>query len=319
MKSGREQRIEQAFFRGESLTLENPLYARAFGALSDSLLQSDTAAEDLTAEALGLEDQRASATILAREPGVIAGIAEFAFLVTSSGATVSANAKDGNPVSCGAELLQTTGSRSQLLSMERVGLNLLQRMSGIATITRSLQERVRNRCSTTRVVATRKTPWGLLDKRAVHLGGGGTHRLGLWDAILIKNNHLALIADREEKAAPLAIQRAWNARRDTAFIEIEVRGISAALAAAKEFCRLQEQASEHCPCILMLDNMTPQEIDLVLQILRRERLWDHVLIEASGRIDETNVEEYATTGVDAISVGALTHSARALDLSQRIS
>lgn len=319
MKSGREQLLEQAFFRGESLTLRNPLYARVFRALSDSLLQSDTASRDLTAEALGLHDARASATVLAREPGVIAGIAEFVFLFTSSGAAVSAKTKDGNSAHCGEELLQATGSRSQLLWIERVGLNLLQRMSGIATATRSLQERLRKRCSSTRIIATRKTPWGLLDKRAVHLGGGGTHRLGLWDAILIKNNHLSLMANREDEAAPLAIQRAWISRQDAAFIEIEVRGTSGALAAAKEFCRLQGQASEHCPCILMLDNMTPREVELALQILRRDRLWDHVLIEASGRIDEANVEEYAATGVDAISVGALTHSARALDLSQRIS
>ena len=90
----------------------------------------------------------------------------------------------------------------KLLSLERVGLNLLQRMSGIATASRCLQERAQRRNPATRIVGTRKTPWGLLDKRALHLGSGGTHRLGLGDAILIKNNHLALLASREEEAAP---------------------------------------------------------------------------------------------------------------------
>ena len=168
-------------------------------------------------------------------------------------------------------------------------------------------------------MGTRKTPWGLLDKRAVHLGGGGTHRLGLGDAIVIKNNHLALLAPREEEAAPMAIERAWEFREKSAFIEVEVRGEAGALAAAEAFRRLQEDAAEEYPCLLMLDNMTPDEIGPILDVLRRENLWEHVLIEASGGISEANVEAYAACGVDAISVGALTHSARALDICQRIS
>lgn len=163
-----------------------------------------------------------------------------------------------------------------------------------------------------------KDPLGLLDKRAVHLGKGGTHRIGLGDAILIKNNHLALIASREEQAAPLAIQKAWHLRKEAAFIEVEVRGEAAALAAAQTFRSLQQEASAQYPCVLMLDNMAPPQISSILDALRRERLWDDTLIEASGGVSEKNVEAYAVTGVDAISIGALTHSPRALDLSQRI-
>lgn len=192
-------------------------------------------------------------------------------------------------------------------------------MCGIATAAHSLQERVRSAGFSTRVVATRKTPWGLLDKRAVHLGGCGTHRIGLGDAILIKNNHLALIASREEEAAPLAIERAWNSRERAAFTEVEVRSETAALAAAKAFRRLLTGASDEYPCLLLLDNMKPEEINRILDALRKEHLWESVLIEASGGIAETNIEAYAACGVDAISVGALTHSPRALDLSQRIS
>ena len=134
-----------------------------------------------------------------------AGLEEFAFLFESRGIAVHFEKKDGDVFAAGDTLLRLEGEQNQLLSLERSGLNLLQRMSGIATMTRCLQERVRARCDSTRVVATRKTLWGLLDKRAVHLGGGGTHRLGLGDAILIKNNHLALIARREEEAAPEAL------------------------------------------------------------------------------------------------------------------
>jgi len=168
-------------------------------------------------------------------------------------------------------------------------------------------------------VGTRKTLWGLLDKRALHLGSGGTHRLGLGDAILIKNNHLALLADSEEEAAPIAIERAWKLRNEAAFIEVEVRSEAAARAAANAFRRMQEDAGEEFPCLLMLDNMSPDEIRAIVGILQRERLWESTLIEASGGISEANLEAYASCGADAISIGALTHSARALDLCQRIS
>jgi nicotinate-nucleotide pyrophosphorylase (carboxylating) len=249
----------------------------------------------------------------------VAGLAELAFMLQAFNVSVQFEKKDGDAIECGDLLLEAEGSRTQLLSLERVGLNVLQRMSGIATTTRNLATRVRGICSATRIVATRKTLWGLLDKRAVHLGGGGTHRLGLGDAILIKNNHLALIATREEEAAPEAIARAWNFRTHAAFIEIEVRSESAAFAAARTFRRLRERSSEEYPCVLMLDNLIPEEICRILGTLRRESLWDATLVEASGGISERTIEPYAATGVDAISLGALTHSARSLDLFQRIS
>jgi nicotinate-nucleotide pyrophosphorylase (carboxylating) len=172
------------------------------------------------------------------------------------------------------------------------------------------------------VIGTRKTPWGLLDKRALHLGGGGTHRLGLWDAILVKNNHLALLDDREEEAVRIAVERAWGARKAAAFIEVEVRSEESALAAAQAFRRMQELSEEKAdpdvPCVLLLDNMPPERIFLLLERLRAEGLFDCVLTEASGNISKRNVDEYAGCGVDAISVGALTHSARALDVCERL-
>jgi nicotinate-nucleotide pyrophosphorylase (carboxylating) len=257
--------------------------------------------------------------IVAGERGVVAGLPEFRFLVESSGITVHFEKKDGEAFQAGEILLRLEGDRNVLLSLERVGLNLLQRMSGIATLTRNLQGRVSARCPSTRVVATRKTLWGLLDKRAVHAGGGGTHRLGLGDGILIKNNHLALIARREEDAAPDAIARAWEFRKEAAFIEVEVRSEAAALAAAEAFRRLQKESGERYPCLIMLDNLAPKEISTILHALHERRFWDYALVEASGGISENNVEAYADTGVDAISMGALTHSARSLDLCQKIS
>ncbi len=319
VRATREQRIEQALFRGANLTLENPEYAAAVCSLTDMLLRTDLAPSDLTVDALGLEPKAASAVILAREAGVAAGLAELHWMLGARGVEVALEKRDGEVFVSGEVLARLSGSRTMLLSLERVGLNLVQRMCGIATAARDLQSRVRRSNSVSRVVATRKTPWGLLDKRAVHLGGCGTHRIGLGDAILIKNNHLALIATLEEDAAPRAIERVWDARKRAAFIEVEVRSEPAALEAAKAFRALQTQSSDDYPCLLLLDNMKPEEIRRIVGSLREKNLWDFVLTEASGGIAESNIEAYADCGVDAISVGALTHSVRALDLSQRIS
>jgi nicotinate-nucleotide pyrophosphorylase (carboxylating) len=319
MNATRQQLLEKALCRGASLTLENSDYRHFVRTFTDELVLTDLAGGDLTARALGIKSRHASAKILAREGGVAAGLEEFAFMFRGHGVEVAFEKRDGDAIRPGEILVRAEGEESKLLLLERVGLNLLQRLSGIATTSRCFQERVRQRYPGTRVVGTRKTPWGLLDKRALHLGSGGTHRLGLGDAILIKNNHLALLASSEEEAAPLAIEKAWQLRGEAAFIEVEVRGENAARVSAQTFRRLQEIASEPYPCLLMLDNMTPDQAGTIIDALRREDLWKHTLIEASGGISEASVEAYAASGVDAISIGALTHSVRTLDICQRIS
>src|ERR1700728_5319877 len=231
MEATRAERIEQALFRGGGLTLENLEYSRAVRTFINVLVEGDIFPEDLTARTLGMKDRPAVAAIVAREGGVAAGLAEFSFLLRSHGVTVRFEKQDGATIVPGDTLLYADGDESKLLALERVGLNLLQRMSGIATAARCMQERASRKSSRTRIVGTRKTPWGMLDKRALHLGNGGTHRLGLGDAILIKKKHLALLAACEEEAAPRAIAKAWQFRRDAAFIEIEVRGEPGARAA----------------------------------------------------------------------------------------
>src|SRR5438309_5920361 len=327
--SRRQERLRRALFRGESLHLGNPEYHRTTRGLLAELLGSDVGYGDLTVAALQLADQHASvadqhasAKILAKEPGVIAGVAEFCWLLMRDGLDIRVRKKDGESIEAGDAVLEIEGRRSDLLAHERVGLNLLQRLSGIASATRRLQELLHRHNPETHVVATRKTPWGLLDKRAVHLGGGGTHRLGLWDAILVKNNHLALLANREEEAVSIAVACAWPARKSAAFIEVEVRSEQAALTAAQAFRRAQESSQEgpegDCRCLLLLDNMSPAKMFAIIADLRAQNLFEHILTEASGNISENNVQEYATCGVDAISMGALTHSARALDLCERL-
>lgn len=318
MNSSRDQRIEAALFRGALLTLENSAYHQTVHGLTGILLQDDIAAGDWTVKALALAERPVEGSVIAQQGGVVAGLDEFALLPREHGIRVTPQKQDGDVVAPGDVLARAEGPETKLLMLERVGLNVLQRMSGIATAARCLQQRV-ERSGRSRIVGTRKTPWGLLDKRALHLGGAGTHRLGLGDAILIKNNHLALLGANEQAAAPVAIERAWAARRDVAFIEIEVRGEEAARMAAETFRHLQERAADEYPCLLLLDNMRPNQIRETVRKLREENLWDHVLIEASGGISEANIDAYAATGVDAISLGALTHSARALDICLRIS
>lgn len=318
MDAAREKRIERVFFRGEGLSVENPRYRRAVRRLTEALLQDDLAAGDLTSAALALTAKRFHAAVVTRQAGVIAGLAEFGFLYGRHNVEVAFESHDGETMQPGETVLCVEGNLRKLLGLERVGLNLLQRMSGIASAARCLQERVRESGSPTRIVGTRKTPWGMLDKRALHLGKVGTHRLGLGDAILIKNNHLSILADSEEEAVPPAVESAWNLRAKSAFIEVEVRSDAAARVAARTFRRLQEPAAEECPCVVMLDNMKPRQVRAIVEMLHREGLWEYVLVEASGGISESNLMEYAACGADVISLGQLTHSARALDLHQRI-
>jgi nicotinate-nucleotide pyrophosphorylase (carboxylating) len=317
MSVTRDERVQRAFFRGARLTLENTAYKQAASRLIEALLQDDLAGGDLTATALQIHPERASVAMIAGEAGVIAGLAEVAMLYAGYRVGVVAVKRDGDAIQQGDTVLRAEGDQSKLLALERTGLNLLQRMSGIASGARQLQDRVWQSGSRARIVGTRKTPCGLLDKRALHLGGAGTHRLGLGDAILIKNNHLALLADSEEQSAPKAIEKAWQQHGKAAFIEVEVRSEKAARAAAETFQRLQAGRAG-CPCALLLDNMSPAQIGAIVSTLHQESLWDDVLVEASGGISESNVVEYAAAGVDVISMGALTHSVRALDLFQRI-
>jgi nicotinate-nucleotide pyrophosphorylase (carboxylating) len=316
--SARERRVEEALFRGDALQLSKARYRNTVRRLTQILLEGDRASTDLTARALGIRERRIRAAVISQQGGTVAGLDECGFLLEGCGIQVAVEKHDGDVMVPGDILFHAEGREQKLLALERVGLNLLQRMSGIATTARCLAERAERSGGRARVIGTRKTPWGLLDKRALHLGGAGTHRLGLGDAILIKNNHLALLRTIEPEAESLAIERAWKARRGAAFIEIEVREAAAARAAAETFRRLREQAQEEYPCLVLLDNMTPAQIATIVDMFRRESLWDHVLIEASGGISETNIEAYAASGVDAVSVGALTHSARALDICLRI-
>jgi nicotinate-nucleotide pyrophosphorylase (carboxylating) len=319
-RSSRQTRLKSALFRGDTLTLANPEYFRMVRTFAEELLHADRDPVDITSAALAAGRKNAVAQIIANEAGVLAGIDEAVWYFTNFGLAVERAGADGQSVKPGQAILRLEGDSDRLLSLERVGLNLLQRMSGIATYTQRLQNIVRGRGGdappNANIIATRKTPWGLLDKRAAHLGGGGTHRLGLGDAILIKTNHLRLFAPEECDAIPMALNRAWSERHRAVFIEVEVTGLAGALTAGRAFRNLRrsDAESDSYPCLVMLDNRSAEEAGRIIAALKAEGVWDDILIEVSGGISEAGLAAYADSGVDAISVGALTHSFKALDL-----
>ncbi len=281
---------------------------------------------DMTVLAVIRNDTRSVAVIKAKECGILAGLEEIKTFYSMHRVKTKSLKKDGESVRKSEVIAEISGKESDLLKVERTGLNLLQRMSGIATAVNKLAEIAKP--FKVKIVGTRKTLWNALDKRAIALGGGLPHRYGLYDSILIKDNHLSAIA--REKGRDLrfevAIGRAvsWKGHRRPGFIEVEVSGKSQAIAAAKEVRKwsltpeTRSKAWTGVPFIIMLDNMTPVEIKATVADLKKLGLFNHILLEASGGITERNLKYYASSGVDAISIGAITHSVIALDISQKI-
>ncbi|MFB0522451.1 MAG: carboxylating nicotinate-nucleotide diphosphorylase [Candidatus Bathyarchaeia archaeon] len=241
------------------------------------------------------------AEVVAKEKGVAAGVEEVSAFLEDLGFETNALVSDGSGIEKGTTIMRISGDARTLLSTERTILNLLSRMSGIATKTRSVIEKVRHTSYETRIACTRKVAPGLLyfDKKAVMLGGGDTHRLHLDDLVLVKDNHLAIIGGVGE-----AVKKARNTVSFSKKIEVEV-------SSEKDASEAVEAGAD----IVMLDNFSPQKIKEAISLLAKKGLRDRVLIEASGGINEENVIEYAATGADILSLGEITDSVKALDMS----
>jgi len=244
------------------------------------------------------------AKVLVKEPGVIAGIEEAMIFLESFGLQVNPLVSDGSKMKQKTVILKIVGDARTLLSIERTLLNLLSRMSGIATATSRLVEKVRKAGYKTRVACTRKVAPGLsyFDKKAVMIGGGDTHRLHLDDMILVKDNHLAVIGDIRP-----AVKKVRKAVSFSKKVEVEVSTVKDAL-----------KAVETGVDIVMLDNFTPKQVKKAIGLLENKGLRDKVLVESSGGITEKNLLEFAAAGVDIISLGEITDSAKALDMSLEI-
>jgi nicotinate-nucleotide pyrophosphorylase (carboxylating) len=244
------------------------------------------------------------AEIVAKGKGVIAGMEEALMFLESFGLQAIAWGEDGSKVGEETKLMKIEGDGATLLSIERTLLNLLSRMSGIATSTNRLVEKIHRAGYKTKVACTRKTAPGLsyFDKKAVIVGGGDAHRWGLDDMVLIKDNHIAIAGSVKE-----AVERVRKKVSFSKKIEVEVKDVNEALEAALTGVD-----------IIMLDNFTPRQINEAINLLRKKGPRDKVLVEASGGITEQNVLEYASSGVDIVSLGEITHSAKALDMSLEI-
>ncbi len=262
----------------------------------ETALNEDIGEGDVTTNTLFPQDIRCNAIIQAKEEGIIAGlpIARRIFRKLNDDIQWVANKRDGERVYKGDVLVRIRGSERAILTGERVALNFIQRLSGIATLTSKFVKAVEG--LSVRIVDTRKTVPGLriLDKYAVLAGGGHNHRMGLFDGVLIKDNHLKLIG---------SIDRAINRIKKKPGVQFKIEVETSSLEEVKEALAAGADT-------IMLDNMSLNTIRKSVEIIR-----GRALIEASGGITLRNVRRVAETGVNLISVGSLTHSPKALDIS----
>ena len=258
-------------------------------------LEEDIGTGDITTNAVISDKEVTVGKVIAKEDLMLCGlnIFEYVFLCLDKNIKIDTKHTDGEKVQNGSTLLTFSGNICSLLAGERVALNILQRLSGIATLTKKFVEKIP---STVRVLDTRKTTPGMraLEKYAVRCGGGSNHRFGLFDAVLIKDNHI--------KAAGSITKAVEKARKNIPHpqkIEVEVKKIE----------EVKEALQAECD-IIMLDNMSPGQVKKAVKIINKRSR-----IEISGNIRLSNIQNIASEGIDYISVGALTHSAPAVDIS----
>ena len=248
-----------------------------------------------------LPKKKIKAKIISRQEGVLAGVKFAGDIFRLKGCNVKIIKKDGAKLKSNQIILQISGNAGTVLSCERTALNLLSRMSGIATQTNFLVSKIRKINRKTKLYSTRKTAPGLrfFDKEAIMIGGGHKHRMSLNDMVMIKDNHL-LVTNSMEGIIK-------NARKRHKHVEVEVENQRDAILAASSGAT-----------IVMLDNFSPVQIKKTITALQKKKLRNKVKLEASGGINSKNISAYAKTGVDIISVGSITNSVSGLDLSLEV-
>ena len=267
--------------------------------LISQALAEDIGGGDITTSCTVAPGALGKGCIIAKEPLVVAGmdIARHVFLKVDSGLAITFSQSDGSRAMEGDKLLEIRGDLAAMLMAERTALNFLQRLSGIATLTRAFVDKVVE--TSARILDTRKTTPGyrLFEKAAVRAGGGYNHRFGLYDGILIKDNHIAAAGSIQQ-----AVEAAKASTRHSLRVQVEVETLD----------QLAEAIAAGADAV-MLDNMDLKTMAEAVRLTSGK-----VVLEASGGVTLENVREVAATGVDLISVGALTHSARAVDMSMEI-
>ncbi|HLY26446.1 MAG TPA: carboxylating nicotinate-nucleotide diphosphorylase [Aggregatilineales bacterium] len=319
--SDRRELIEKCFQKGQRLIMADtqPAYVQHVSQLLQWLLAWDDIENDRTTQALGLHEQ-VSAIVYTKQAGIVAGLEEVQWLLGQYPNIVfEALCKDGAAVNTGKTLLTLTLQMAELLFLERTILNMIGRMSGIASQTASMVALARQEGCKALIAGTRKTPWMLLDKKAVYCGGGLTHRLSLGDAILIKDNHLAALqrqlqANRVEDAIQKAVELAAASPVSNHF-EIEVENVSQAESAIAAFEAASSATLRSLTMIVMLDNFSPDNAARFIETIQDQGIYERILFEASGDITEATLSHWSCTGVDVLSMGALTHSVKNFNVS----
>ncbi len=259
-------------------------------------LAEDIGSGDITSALL--PKKKISARIISRENAIIAGATYAKEIFKLKGCNAKIVRKDGSKIKSNQTIMTISGDAGKILTCERTALNILTRMSGIATQTNELVKKIPIK---TKLYATRKTAPGLryFDKEAVEIGGGKKHRLRLDEMVMIKDNHIAV------EGSLLSLIKKTKKKHKK--FEVEVENTSDAVLAAKENAT-----------IIMLDNFSPVQIKRTIQVLKKQKLRSKVLLEASGGINSKNIANYGKTGVDIISVGSITNSVKGIDMSLEI-
>lgn len=311
----RKKLLEKAFQRGHLLTLKNRFYREWIKKFIIGETKGDIGTGDISSNAVLKNGKKINAIIYSRSYGIVAGIEEVSLLLKSYKIKIKQLKKDGDKIKKGSQILLLEGNEKNILKLERSVLDVISRMSGIATLTNNLIKKIKNK---TAVSPTRKTQWRYLDKKAVYVGHGLTHRLALWESILIKDNHLNVLKkEKSRDVIKTALERAWKNRNKGIFIEIEVANEKQAIKAAEKFKELKTKGN-NIPCLIMLDNIKPSSIKKIIKKLKSKKLIRYVLIEASGGITPDNIIEYAKTGVDVVSLGYLTTSSVSLNIKLKV-
>lgn len=305
------------------LTLDNNVYKQWVFRYTFLELEKDLGAKgDVTTASIFPELKEVKAKVIAKENGILAGAEEIKYFLVdadenfrprvSGKFSIDFKKKDGDVLNKGDVVMEISAEVHDLLAVERVMLNLLMRMSGIATKTRRIVDKIKD--SGVLIVPTRKTLWGLLDKKGVVVGGGGTHRLNLCDAVLIKDTNLDLMG----RDVYRTLKTLSENKPDCRFIEVETENVDEAVGAAKFLSVDLSTYKLSTIGAIMFDNSKPEDIKKAIDQIKQDGLYEKLLFEASGGINEINVAEYASTGVDIISMGELTNGVKSLDMSMKI-
>jgi nicotinate-nucleotide pyrophosphorylase (carboxylating) len=330
--------IHNLYHYKDSYTLESPLYKTSVVAFMNAMLGEDLSESGcITALAIFKKHDSGRAMISAKQKGILAGLEEACLLLDNyrSHVTYHLAVKNGRPIKDGDLLdgnedpiLHIEGTITTILEIERTLLNILQRMSGIATEVHTQQQKIFDIGSHTRLAATRKLQWGRMDKKAFMVGGGLSHRRGLYDTMMIKDTEIDFWKYLEKDGSTgnfgskridwilRSIDRCWEQRQNSKGLIVEVQTHEEALVVANRMKDLQN--GQYYPCSIMLDNFPPREVHGIVEKCKENGTYDWTLFESSGNIEGDRIVEFARTGIDVISCGRPTHSTDVLDIHMKV-